>query len=187
MDREDDGFPFGAGRACLDLVATVKSRLGAAPADRLSDAAAAGRWLERAGFTLDRSATEEDLEELRTLREAVFALLESTGSQAPGHAVACINHWVHEYRPASLRLGPGGVLDTTPIPVTPHAALSSLAVDAVDLLTGPDRDRVRRCDAVSCATYFLATGSGKPRRWCASGTCGNQARVNAYRARREGK
>lgn len=52
-------------------------------------------------------------------------------------------------------------------------ALSALAVDAIDLLTGPDRANLRACGAPGCVLMFV---KHHPRReWC-SGPCGNRAR-----------
>ncbi len=51
--------------------------------------------------------------------------------------------------------------------------LSALAVDAIDLLTGPDRANLRACGAPGCVLMFV---KHHPRReWC-SGPCGNRAR-----------
>jgi predicted RNA-binding Zn ribbon-like protein len=51
--------------------------------------------------------------------------------------------------------------------------LSALAVDAIELLTGPDRANLRACGAPGCVLLYVR---GPTRReWC-SGPCGNRAR-----------
>jgi predicted RNA-binding Zn ribbon-like protein len=51
--------------------------------------------------------------------------------------------------------------------------LSALAVDAIELVTGPDRADLRACGAPGCVLLYVR---GHTRReWC-SGPCGNRAR-----------
>ena len=47
-------------------------------------------------------------------------------------------------------------------------------LSAAELLASRDRERVRRCPEEGCGLWFLAHGSGKPRKWC-SVTCRNRA------------
>ncbi|WP_213450945.1 ABATE domain-containing protein [Rhizomonospora bruguierae] len=62
-----------------------------------------------------------------------------------------------------------------------HALLSALAVAAIDLLTGPDRERLRACNAPRCVRFFLKQN---PRQeWCRP-ACGNRARVARFHDRR---
>ena len=52
-------------------------------------------------------------------------------------------------------------------------ALAALAADAIELLTGPERENLRACGAPGCVLIFL---KDHPRRtWC-SAACGNRAR-----------
>jgi len=56
--------------------------------------------------------------------------------------------------------------------------LAEIAWSAIDLLGGPERERLRRCGA--CGTIFVAT---RPDRlWC-SDRCGNRIRVARHHAR----
>ena len=52
--------------------------------------------------------------------------------------------------------------------------LGAIADAAIDLLTGPDRERIKVCPAPSCGMFYLA-GKGD-QQWC-SASCGNRARV----------
>lgn len=186
MRRDEDRFWFGAGRPCLDLVATVRGRLGEAPFDRLTGPAAADLWLTAAGFVLKAPAGQDDLAELRALREAVFRLLCTLGERAPAEEVRRVNRWAAEpFAPAQLRVGPDGAIVREAVPTGVGEVLSLLAGDAVGLLSGSDRDLLRQCAADSCGTFFLGTSRGKARQWCSSATCGNRARVSAYRRRHE--
>ena len=62
------------------------------------------------------------------------------------------------------------------------ALIPGLALAASDLLTGPDRRRIRICEATAvdgCGWLFLDTSKNGTRRWCEMATCGNK-----YKARR---
>ena len=58
--------------------------------------------------------------------------------------------------------------------------LGSLAADAIRLLTGPERDKIRACGAPGCVLVFL--GRHPRREWC-SAACGNRARQARHYAR----
>jgi predicted RNA-binding Zn ribbon-like protein len=62
-----------------------------------------------------------------------------------------------------------------------QAAVAGIAEQAVELFTGPLRERLRACRAPGCLLYFVAS---HPRReWC-SDACGNRVRVaRHYRSR----
>jgi predicted RNA-binding Zn ribbon-like protein len=60
------------------------------------------------------------------------------------------------------------------------AVLASVARAAMDLLTGPDLTRLRRCAGPGCVLLFLR--ERRRREWC-SDACGNRARVARHYAR----
>jgi predicted RNA-binding Zn ribbon-like protein len=63
-----------------------------------------------------------------------------------------------------------------------QVVLGAFAIDAIDLLTGPDRRDLRACGAPGCVLLFL---KDHPRReWC-SAACGNRARQARHYARTE--
>jgi predicted RNA-binding Zn ribbon-like protein len=64
-----------------------------------------------------------------------------------------------------------------------HAALASLARDAIDLLSGPLATRVRECAAEDCALLFVDASRPGRRRWCSMEGCGNRAKTTSYRRR----
>ncbi|GAA2148182.1 CGNR zinc finger domain-containing protein [Glycomyces algeriensis] len=58
--------------------------------------------------------------------------------------------------------------------------LAALAVQGIELLTGPGREDLRACYGPGCVLYFA---KDHPRReWCSAG-CGNRARAARYYAR----
>lgn len=68
---------------------------------------------------------------------------------------------------------------------TGSALLSTVARDAVELLTGPYAGRVRECGAHDCQLLFMDTSRPGRRRWCAMERCGNRHEARANRARHQ--
>ncbi|NUS53740.1 MAG: hypothetical protein HOV66_02595, partial [Streptomycetaceae bacterium] len=61
-------------------------------------------------------------------------------------------------------------------------ALGVLAAEAVRVLGGPDRGRIKNCEGPGCAGLFLDTSRGANRRWCAMNTCGNKVKKSRISA-----
>ena len=127
------------------------------------------------------------LADFRALRDAVRALLlaPSRGEAVPAEAVEAVNA-------ASAAAPAVRELDATdglaPVSVERLSAgsrtagiLAAIARSAIDVVGGPDRERLRVCGAPGCGRFFLASRAG--RRWC-SGACGNRARVARHEERR---
>ncbi|SDJ35381.1 CGNR zinc finger domain-containing protein, partial [Streptomyces indicus] len=55
-------------------------------------------------------------------------------------------------------------------------ALGVLATDAIRVLGGPDRGRVKKCEGPGCAGLFLDSSRANNRRWCSMNTCGNKVK-----------
>jgi predicted RNA-binding Zn ribbon-like protein len=67
------------------------------------------------------------------------------------------------------------------------AALSTIARDAIDLLSGPLAGRVKECENPDCTLVFLDDSQARRRRWCSMERCGNLAKVAKYRGRATGE
>ena len=63
------------------------------------------------------------------------------------------------------------------------ATLATIARSAIELLGGPDRERLRRCEHSGCVLSFVATNPR--RRWCSASGCGNRARVARHYRRHQ--
>jgi predicted RNA-binding Zn ribbon-like protein len=61
--------------------------------------------------------------------------------------------------------------------------LASLAADLLDLLAGVEIEHVKRCAAPGRTRLYLDASRAKNRHWCGMGTCGNKAKVRAFRER----
>lgn len=178
-----DGFRFHGGHAALDFAATLARRLKADPRELLAAPEDLARWLVAAGMAESPpKVSVADLDAARALREAVYALAEAQihGRVPAGQEVATLNRlagapaavpWLDDEGNARWR-GDAAAL------------LALLAREAVLLLGGADRARIRQCEAEGCALLFLDMSRAGDRRWCSMQGCGNKAKVAEFRRRR---
>jgi predicted RNA-binding Zn ribbon-like protein len=154
-------FVFVGGRPCLDLVDTVGKR-GRVDFERLPDAERLGRWLREVGLFDDPShdlptATIEELDRFRQLREAVYGLVRA---QFDHRAAEQADLDVVNREAASpdlvpqLRMDSAGESDSLTssyrASALVDAVLSTLARDAIALLSGPLAERVKECEGADC-------------------------------------
>lgn len=121
------------------------------------------------------------------LREALRALFEAYGAHArPADGDLATLNSVLAAAPSTPRLawaadGPHRA-DEPDAGNPAGAALSLLAEDATDLLTGTEADQLTECAAQGCTRWFLRSHGA--RRWCTT-KCGNRVRAaRAYAAKR---
>lgn len=167
----------------MDLAWTVRFR-NVWPTETLVDSSALLDWLQGAypDAELDDALDAgELLEQIRILREAVYALLMATirdtawqpSDRRVVNEAAQGPRFVHQ-------LGP-----TDPLPAQASSVeqvLAELAIDAIDVLKS-DRARLKSCEGPLCALPFLDDSRGATRRWCTTQRCGNRVNTRAYRER----
>lgn len=183
--RSGSEFRFNAGRLSLDLAATVRRR-ASTPQDVLSAAGACGRWLEAAGLFADTpTLTPANEKALLSLREAVWRLVSGSMNEAfPTNAVSVVNA-AAKFPLATPQLN---ARDRTVSVVSDNpfaTALSLIARDAIELVSGPLRHRVKMCDQPDCRMLFIDTSPTGQRRWCSMQRCGSRAKVRAFKDRQE--
>ncbi|MET8785086.1 ABATE domain-containing protein [Streptomyces sp. NPDC049097] len=173
--------------ASLALVNT-RFTVSHGPVDLLDGREAAHLWLVRHGLLPDRVALNgRQSGRLLGLREALRALFRAHESHRIPSAqdLATLNAALAA-APATPRLawtadGPHRC-DEPDAGNPAAAALSVLAEDATELLTGPEADQLTECAAQGCARWFLRSHGA--RRWCTT-KCGNRVRAaRAYAARK---
>jgi predicted RNA-binding Zn ribbon-like protein len=180
-DRLVGQLRFDAGSPSLNLVATVGRRFGQR-VERLTDNARLEAWLAGVGVTVDPLPGDAELVRLQELREQLDALFRAVLAGTPPSAslVETVNRVASGAPPPRLRTSDHGVTldDDTGI----DAVLGTIAADAIRIVTGADRARLRHCEADDCRMLYLAEPR-QARRWCSSKHCGNRARVARHRAR----
>jgi predicted RNA-binding Zn ribbon-like protein len=70
------------------------------------------------------------------------------------------------------------------VPVRATQALSTMAREMIELLSGPLAERIRECASDDCPLVFVDTSRPGARRWCAMERCGNRHKLRALRTRR---
>jgi predicted RNA-binding Zn ribbon-like protein len=153
---------YGFGHQALDLAATLGSRLDQ-PFERL-----------------------QSLEETRELREAIYRLIDAArhGKSGPASDVALLNAWARQPTAAPQT---STNFDRSDVAADPaRAAIARLARETVNLLTGPDVTRVRRCARTGCPLLFLDLSRPGRRQWCSMERCGNLVKTARYRHSRAG-
>lgn len=191
----------------IDLANTVMVVGGGQEVDLLAEPRDLRRWLdgerERLG---DCRLADAHLVEIRELRDAVRGLLRAAarGEELPHPALERVNA-ASAAAPVAPQLeagekgepgvvqGRGRVVQGEPRAaegeprIVEHdagseplvALLGRLARATIALLAGPDRRRLRTCEAPSCGMLFLERSG---RRWCCA-ACGNRARVARHHRR----
>jgi predicted RNA-binding Zn ribbon-like protein len=173
-------FRRGLGSVALDLVATLADRPGARH-EKLEQPADLDAWLV-GGDLLDRShATTSDLTDARALRETIWRLVDrSLDGRTPQTADRkTLNEWAVR-SPALPQLHSDWRTGSQAAIGVP-GALSAVARDAVELLGGSYRERIRRCGR--CTLLFVDRSRPGNRRWCSMQTCGNLSKAADFRAR----
>jgi predicted RNA-binding Zn ribbon-like protein len=176
------------GGLALALARTVRAGPDGSGADRLQTAAELEAWLAEHRAWTAEPGPEVGLRvaEFRDLRGAIRELLGAAarGGPLPTEATARVNEASARVpfvtrldvsdrrRPKTVEQQVSGS-DTT-------RALAAIARSAIELLGGPDRERVRVCPARGCGRFFLA---GRPdQTWCST-ACGTRERVARHYAR----
>ncbi|MFV2176008.1 CGNR zinc finger domain-containing protein [Actinomadura sp. LOL_016] len=178
-------WAWDGGRSSVDLLNTVRDRVrGGRETLRTPDDLAG--WLRRAGFPGIETAGEDDLAAARRLRDAVDLVVAAAaeGRPAPHPAVRVINEVA-----GAVPLGPRLTLDAAGAPARVPSgpavatALAQVAVDAIELVTGPETGRVRVCAADDCGLRFVDRSPARNRQWCSMRRCGNRAKAGRHYAR----
>ena len=174
-------FRTGNGAAWLDLLATLGGRYRDRQLDSLEGPAQLREWLREHALEPAGAVTEDDLDRVRAVREALHRIAAAALEDERPNAtdIRLISDTLQADRPVRLRQAASGFRLARPATVA--EALARLTRDAAQDLTGPRRAQLHPCGDHTCSGIFIDT-TGR-RRWCSDQTCGNRVRVRAYRAR----
>ncbi|MFC7644416.1 CGNR zinc finger domain-containing protein [Streptosporangium lutulentum] len=176
LDNETLAFRF---------TATVSSRR-ADPFERLTTPERLDLWLDANGLRLgSKTACAADLAAAHALQEAVYRAGKAVADRRrPDPAdIAAVNAAVRQGR-AYLELGEESARWRSDGPAPVGDALALIAENAIQILGGHDRQRVKACEGPGCGGLYLDTSRGGNRRWCSMNTCGNRAKKAAMRVPR---
>ena len=189
-------LPVVAGHLALDLVDTIDDPDGPGHFDHIGSYDALLRWAQAVGVIdrrqatrLSRAADARPREAAATLRRAhrlravltdVFTAVATDADPAP--------HWPLLRSFAADALGHAGLVTEKDAYGLgwQHDELAAMlwpiSTAAVQLLTGPELNRVKQC--AGCPWLFVDRSKNGSRRWCAMGDCGTQAKMARYVVRR---
>ncbi|WP_411080049.1 CGNR zinc finger domain-containing protein [Streptomyces sp. cmx-18-6] len=184
--RHPDGssFRFDPGALCLELLPTG----GPGPLayfEVLHGPEDLVRWAgeSRLPAGLVPTVSPAEVADARALRDALWRLAEAhVAGLPPGPDDLATLNDAAAHPPLTARLTGEGAREWAP-GATGTGLLSTVARDAVDLLTGAYAHRVRTCGADDCRLLFVDTSRPGKRRWCSMERCGNRHKVRAHRAR----
>lgn len=187
-DPKGGSFWFDAGAVCLDFAHTG----GEGPYavfESLHRPADLATWLASPplAVVVTTPVSPAELTAAKTLRQAIWetAHARADGRDLPTAAVAAINR-AATAAPLRPALDAEGTTATWAPPVRATQALSTMAREMIDLLSGPLAARIRECASDNCPLVFVDTSRPGARRWCAMERCGNRNKLQALRARRAG-
>ncbi|MBV9050227.1 MAG: ABATE domain-containing protein [Solirubrobacterales bacterium] len=181
---EQLSFRFVAGHRALDFAATFGDRYRSG-VERLRTPADLDRWLGSAGISISTAASAQDLDDARELRETIYRLVRAALHDEAVDSVDldALNAWARTPRVApqldrQLRREWASSERV-------NGALALIACEAIELLSGPERQLIRECTAApACSMLYLDRSRGRRRRWCQMERCGTRAKMTEYRKRR---
>jgi predicted RNA-binding Zn ribbon-like protein len=186
LDPRGGSFRFDAGAVCLDFAHTGGEGEYAI-FETLHKPADLAAWLAQPPLDAAVMApiADDELRHAKALRQAIWeaAQARARGDPLPCDAVGKINA-AAERPPLVPRIDPAGARAAWAPPVEVSQVLSTLAREAIDVLTGPLAARVRTCASDDCPLVFVDSSRPNARRWCAMERCGNRQKVRALRKRR---
>lgn len=175
-------FGYVSGRPCLDFAGTLKLRRNAAPEELLTHPRLLSDWAVQAGLLdVAIAVTDEELAAAIALREAIYrTVIARLEHRRPKPAdVDLLNEQASQPQ-LTPRLHRTGAVSREG---TASQLLASLAGDLLDLVAGPDIEAVKRCANPACTRLYVDASRARNRHWCGMSSCGNRAKVEAFRAR----
>lgn len=192
-----DGFLFLANRPILDFLNT-KPVLPEGSTELLPDFEALERWLIASGIassaklkSLLRSWRHSPeaalfLKELVAFRERLRVAVQRLegGSPPTEEFVREVNAGLLRHPLVTELRRREGQTVREPLftPKRPSDLWAIVFDGAADLLSEPETDRIRQCEA--CVLHFFDTSKKGSRRWCSMNICGNKLKVAAYQRRK---
>ncbi|MFC4913889.1 CGNR zinc finger domain-containing protein [Actinomadura gamaensis] len=185
-DPKGGSFRFDAGALCLDFAHTGGEGRYAV-FETLHEPTDLAEWLAQPPLTavMTVPVTARELTAAKTLRQAIWDAAQARAARRPlpAEAVADLNR-AATAAPLIPELAFDGTTAGWSRPVRATQALSTLAREMIELLSGPLGDRIRQCAGDNCPLVFVDTSRPGARRWCAMERCGNRHKLRALRARR---
>jgi predicted RNA-binding Zn ribbon-like protein len=174
-------FAYLGGRRCLDFAGTLRYRASARE-ESLTDPERLSDWAVGAGLVdTALGSTDEELAAAVALREAIYRVVFARlqGGLPDVADVDLVNAHASQPQLTPVLRPDGSVSRSGTVP----QLLARLAADLLDLYAGPDIEKVKECSRPGCTRLYIDASRSQNRHWCGMRTCGNRAKVEAFRAR----
>lgn len=175
----DAGLVVAGEPLAVDLADTIKMSFDP-PRDLIQDLQRNEMFWRVEHSQLPEGAGAADLESTKRLRAAIRKLFDAKVDGAPLDADALLV--INKYAAAAIAQPQLSVTEQSPvarvnwISETPgDLSLAVAARSAIDVVTGPNAGRLRRCASHTCSMFFVALNA--KRQWCTPDGCGNRERV----------
>jgi predicted RNA-binding Zn ribbon-like protein len=144
---------------------------------------ALGEWLSERGLDPGSRVTAADLDEARAVREALRDLLSAHNEVATDvpRATAVLDT-AAQRSGLGIRFADGGAR-AEPSATGVRGALGRILAEVSAGMADGTWERLKACRADDCRWAFLDTAKNRSRAWCSMQSCGNRAKVAAYRER----
>ncbi|ALX10447.1 hypothetical protein P350_02310 [Burkholderia cepacia JBK9] len=186
---------FVGGHPALDFLNTVADTGKTRDEDKLVDWPAVRAWAEPSGLLAPddlarllrhpRLDGPDELAALRRFRDDAYAaivhLTAEEGGSAGARAADRLAMAIREAIGRSAFDAVGGRFAWRPDARAASRWIDAAALGFEQLMRSDDFARVRQCGR--CTWFFVDRGRGVGRRWCDMRTCGNRAKVEAFRER----
>lgn len=173
---------FVCGHPALDFAATLRARRSTRFEMFVTPERLNAWYLESGLVDSITPGQEHDVHEATAVREAIYRLVTDRrlGEEFDTEALDAVNAAARK-PPVTPQLTPSGRLTVA----TPEQALSTIARQAVELLSGPDVPLLKECGNPECTRVYIDRSRGMRRQWCGMESCGNKIKAAAYRARKK--
>ncbi|MFJ6694970.1 CGNR zinc finger domain-containing protein [Streptomyces sp. NPDC091272] len=168
------------------FTATLTERFGS-PVERIPVPSRLVDWLAVHQLVVD-SCTELQLERARELRESIHAAATAVAEQGPlpSSAVRVLNR-CSTRGGAVVTLASDGRREWRLGSASVEDALSVIAADAIDIISGERDGKMALCASPTCQAAFFDASRSRTRRWCDMNTCGNREKKARFLANQRKK
>jgi predicted RNA-binding Zn ribbon-like protein len=151
--------------------------------EELSSAARLRDWLSERGLEPGSRATTADLDDALELREALRDLLSAhTGLETDVARATAVIDGAAARAPRARRIA-ARPTRLQPAAAGVRGALGRIVAEVALGMADGTWERMKACRADDCRWAFLDTAKNRTRAWCSMQSCGNRAKVQAYRER----
>lgn len=166
------------------FVNTVTYDGDAAPEEGLTDPATLHRWLHDHGLAdPDTDLGDTDLDRALAVREALRELLHANHDGVAAPEALAVLQRESDRAPLTVAFAPDGHAALAPGGTGMDRSIGMLLAIVLHAMHDGTWERLKACRNDGCRWAFYDRSRNRSGRWCDMSTCGNRAKVAAYRQR----